>query len=506
MTTLDDIVDATNEIEQWLMKLGGEGRGMHEKLSSVRVQLPQDLIRQIRYIATARNRRMHESRDAISDPQAFVSTCGRASARLRDIHASRLAAQKPRPPTATPSPAVTIQPIPTRPAYVKVREPVRPFMAQLRALVGPVVAAIGFAAVAGYFVHGMFVAEPKAVEMVAKAPIDKAKSSQAVADGSKSNGKAEKKKPSAKSEQRRESARPKTDTLRASATPSTSKADLKAKGSEVPEDAQPLQLKNPRLEISSSVFDPVIINVSVTNNTGKTLSGAYVAAKLFINGEEQPVGTPGSETEKLYAYFGANGLAAGRTTRVKLTPKKWDMPDVVNAKVRRLEVGVVELIDGSKNRSSVTFPFVVSETGSMISTPQRGEGVRTGGDIPGIEKPTFDFGGTFGDPQVTATIVNRTGVTLSLVKVAARLYVDGSAHPVVVKTGTSRPVMGSFGRQGLKPGQKRVVKMSISDYSWDTPDIRNAKSLRIELGILGYWDGKNRNVEVASDPSKIIWN
>ena len=66
------VIRASKELEWLLELLGASGRGLHEKLSSIQLHLPPSLVRQIRYVATIRNRIIHERGfDNIPDPSSF---------------------------------------------------------------------------------------------------------------------------------------------------------------------------------------------------------------------------------------------------------------------------------------------------------------------------------------------------------------------------------------------------------------------------------------------------
>lgn len=72
MSETDLALDASASLELLLEKrFGAEGRGLHEKVSSVETQLHDDVIRKLRYIASVRNSVVHR-RDKIQDPERFA--------------------------------------------------------------------------------------------------------------------------------------------------------------------------------------------------------------------------------------------------------------------------------------------------------------------------------------------------------------------------------------------------------------------------------------------------
>lgn len=66
--------------------LGATGKGLHEKVSSVQDRLPQPLVRKLRFVATVRNKIVHESDyTQIDDRAGFVRACDEAEAELRAL-------------------------------------------------------------------------------------------------------------------------------------------------------------------------------------------------------------------------------------------------------------------------------------------------------------------------------------------------------------------------------------------------------------------------------------
>ena len=78
----DVALDASAAIEQILERnFGASGRGLHEKLSSVEGQLDSRLASRIRYVATMRNRVVHE-RVAIDNRNRFEATAAQIISEL----------------------------------------------------------------------------------------------------------------------------------------------------------------------------------------------------------------------------------------------------------------------------------------------------------------------------------------------------------------------------------------------------------------------------------------
>jgi hypothetical protein len=84
MGEIETSIRYSKEIEGLLeTRFGAEGRGLHEKVSSVEHQLPSELIRKLRYIATIRNKVVHEAGYQIDNFENFVSSCEEALNFLR---------------------------------------------------------------------------------------------------------------------------------------------------------------------------------------------------------------------------------------------------------------------------------------------------------------------------------------------------------------------------------------------------------------------------------------
>lgn len=64
--------------------LGATGKGLHEKVTSVEDRLPPPLVKKLRFVATVRNKIVHESDyQKIDDRDGFVRACDDAEAVLR---------------------------------------------------------------------------------------------------------------------------------------------------------------------------------------------------------------------------------------------------------------------------------------------------------------------------------------------------------------------------------------------------------------------------------------
>ncbi|GMF12935.1 unnamed protein product [Phytophthora lilii] len=80
-------IEASKELEYLLeQEFGAHGQGLHEKVSSVESAVPVPTVRSIRYVATLRNRLIHD-RDmrALPDRQKFINNFDNAMAELNII-------------------------------------------------------------------------------------------------------------------------------------------------------------------------------------------------------------------------------------------------------------------------------------------------------------------------------------------------------------------------------------------------------------------------------------
>jgi hypothetical protein len=89
MSDIELAITRTKALESLLEDaLGAGGKGLHEKVTSVQDRLPEPLVRKLRFIATVRNKIVHESSyQHIDDRPGFVRACDEAEAELRALAA-----------------------------------------------------------------------------------------------------------------------------------------------------------------------------------------------------------------------------------------------------------------------------------------------------------------------------------------------------------------------------------------------------------------------------------
>lgn len=83
---VDMVVSISQRLERILEDgLGAKGKGLHQKITSVESMLPTDLIRNLRWIATMRNKTLHENRDTIKNRHDFQKTAAEAEIDLLNL-------------------------------------------------------------------------------------------------------------------------------------------------------------------------------------------------------------------------------------------------------------------------------------------------------------------------------------------------------------------------------------------------------------------------------------
>jgi ABC-type multidrug transport system fused ATPase/permease subunit len=67
-------------------ELGASGRGLHQKVSSVQDKLPEALVKRLRFIATMRNKLVHEAdTDRLDDRSDYERACDVAESELQKL-------------------------------------------------------------------------------------------------------------------------------------------------------------------------------------------------------------------------------------------------------------------------------------------------------------------------------------------------------------------------------------------------------------------------------------
>lgn len=96
MNQFEAVIKYSKQIEGVLERgFGAEGKGLHEKLSSVEDRFDEGLVRQIRRIATIRNKVVHEDGYLMEDPRSFEDDCDEVLDTLK-VRAGLSSAVQPR--------------------------------------------------------------------------------------------------------------------------------------------------------------------------------------------------------------------------------------------------------------------------------------------------------------------------------------------------------------------------------------------------------------------------
>ncbi len=85
MSDIELAITRTKSLEALLEQaLGATGKGLHEKISSVQNRLPPQVVKQLRFIATVRNKIVHEvDYQEIDNRAGFTRACDEAEAAIR---------------------------------------------------------------------------------------------------------------------------------------------------------------------------------------------------------------------------------------------------------------------------------------------------------------------------------------------------------------------------------------------------------------------------------------
>src|SRR5437879_2583447 len=89
MSDIELVINRTKALEALLEAgLGATGKGLHEKVSSVQARLPDALVRKLRFVATLRNKLVHDTDYLkLDDRPAFERVCQEAEGELRAMTA-----------------------------------------------------------------------------------------------------------------------------------------------------------------------------------------------------------------------------------------------------------------------------------------------------------------------------------------------------------------------------------------------------------------------------------
>lgn len=340
--TLKNVIQGTKRIETILEeKFGSTGRGLYEKMDTANMKLPEPLQKRIRYVATLRNKALHQDGFEIENISEYVKTCQSIAEQLEHLHANRK-------PTAVSQSTgdgslrkvvligcagVGIFGL----AYLgmatalKYEQPSRVAAAHDVSTTNPAPASIqAHSAAPPHSTRPVSVAPsaPQALVTQKKQPAFKAA-------GAPTQTQLER----LTREESTES-QVSTDPQPMGAIPSTTPVTFKSLKFGFKKDAWG------RMEPSASAI--------FINNHSATISHIRVKMRLFINGETTPVAGNTSSDGEFYVSFGESGLAAGASAVESIyfggfSKDSWKVPDVINAKQRVVEMKIIAAGDGREN-------------------------------------------------------------------------------------------------------------------------------------------------------------
>ncbi|GLT19032.1 hypothetical protein GCM10007938_28140 [Vibrio zhanjiangensis] len=83
MSDIETVVTRTRKIETLLRtQYHAEGKGLHQLVTSCEERLPHDVIGKLRYIATIRNKIVHEEDYQLENSRDFITTCNECEKEL----------------------------------------------------------------------------------------------------------------------------------------------------------------------------------------------------------------------------------------------------------------------------------------------------------------------------------------------------------------------------------------------------------------------------------------
>lgn len=335
--TLRDAVNGTKRIEAILeQKFAASGRGLYEKMATANMKLPEALQKRIRYVATLRNKTMHEEGFEIPNIPEYVKTCQSIAAQLEHLHANR------------------------KPGLVA-----RIFGAG-DGLFGKII----LAGVGGVGIFGLAFLGMTTILKPGKAEREVARPTASVSSAAPAKTPAQ---PLSVSE----GLGPyEVEVLKATPTPAVArpeKADepvapeVHLSASSAQDDTAPQRLdtnlvmapvtfRNLQFTMVNDPWGRKEPRASATfvNNHSSTISYVRVHMRLFINNETTPVAGNGAKDGVFYVTFGDQGLAPGASTSGNMyfsgfDKDMWKVPDVVNATSRVVEMKILSAEDGRKN-------------------------------------------------------------------------------------------------------------------------------------------------------------
>lgn len=83
MSDIESVVLQTRRIEKLLrQQYRADGKGLHQLITSCEERLPHDVVGKLRYIATIRNKIVHEDDYQLDDKRGFMQVCSECEQEL----------------------------------------------------------------------------------------------------------------------------------------------------------------------------------------------------------------------------------------------------------------------------------------------------------------------------------------------------------------------------------------------------------------------------------------
>lgn len=315
--TLKDVLQGTKRIEAILEeKFGSTGRGLYEKMTTANMKLPEPLQKRIRYVATMRNKTMHEEGFEIPNIPEYVKTCQSIAEQLEHLHANR------------------------KPGFFSQGAGSWMRKVALIGCAGVGIFGLAYLGMATALKHGQPSRAVAAHDVGEVEPAPARAQEQPTA-------------PTAATRPARAKPPAPAAVVKAAAAPAQADVD---QSTETTSPSAPVTFKNLKFSMKKDGWGSLEPNLSATftNNHSATISSIRVKARLFINGETTPVAGNTSKDGEFYVFFGDSGLAPGASASPLISffgfdKDSWKVPDVINAKTRVVEMQIIEAEDGRKS-------------------------------------------------------------------------------------------------------------------------------------------------------------
>ena len=315
--TLKDVLQGTKRIEAILEeKFGSTGRGLYEKMTTANMRLPEPLQKRIRYVATMRNKTMHEEGFEIPNIPEFVKTCQSIAEQLEHLHANR------------------------KPGFFSQGAGSWMRKVTLIGCAGVGIFGLAYLGMATALKYG----QPSRV--VAAHDVGESNPGPARAQEQPTA-------PTAAARPARANPPAPAAVVKAAAAPAQADVD---QSTETTSPSAPVTFKNLKFSMKKDGWGSLEPNLSATftNNHSATISSIRVKARLFINGETTPVAGNTRSDGEFFVFFGDSGLAPGASASPLISffgfdKDSWKVPDVINAKTRVVEMQIIDAKDGRKS-------------------------------------------------------------------------------------------------------------------------------------------------------------